>query len=1043
MTESTRGCADTLSGDLMEGEVLAEKYRLVRILGSGAMGQVYEAEQIGLGRSVAVKLMRVALLGDPISRARFETEALAASRVNHPNAIAIFDFGVTCDGVPYLVMEQLAGKPLSELLAETPMTPRRAMLVAVQVLAALEEAHSCRVIHCDLKSENICVDTLRDGRDFVKVFDFGIARILDRPRQDAKVSGTPEYMAPEQIRGEASLPAVDLYAVGVILYEMIVGRTPFAGGSMSEVLQRHLNEPPPRPDALVPSCPPMLSQIILRALEKSRQQRFPDAASMRAALEEALAAAETGAEQTACPACGWRTSRQARFCPMCGAGHRPEAVSVPASSDQAEPAAESEPRATRSTRRTRLAHIAWRTLTPLTNRSAELDRVVTFARGGDIACTAAIVGPPGIGKSRLMVEAACQLSSCGAIFVTAPDPSGCQRPWYPVVTMLEAMLEVTANPAVEDVARAAARCGLPERDAPALALLFGLPSPLDGLELAVRRREVHAAARRALTALGARFERLVLAFLDMDRYDAPSRRLVESLALSLAGTNVRLLVTARQAEAAPPGALVMPLGSLEPDDALALFLASTNRESAGSLSAAAVHELTAGSPAAIEHLAGWYLLGHRLADAPTRLVDLVAARLGHLTAAERRILQGIAIHGQVAQRAVLQDAIADVDPEGEALRSLVASGLVAEDGTDLAIVSSVVAEVVAACTPADVRQRLARDALAILGDRAPLAVAAELSSWAGDLTASFDRYLAAGDDAVVRLDDPGAAQHYWRAITTARRLLAAGEGGADQRFVDAALRLADVLRYTGELRLATGCLDEAEACDMTPQQRAGFARARARIALATGNAAAARDELQRALGLGYRTGDRDFLCETYIDVGAALVKLGDIPAAVRELTEAVNAVTLGVGLREAAGPTRLWLLGLRLAELHFQEGDARSALRVARDTLAHAERAGSPGAEGRAHALLAAVLESQGDTALALDHRTRALAKLRALGDRRTTAELLIAWARCTMKRAPAEEASRSPDAQYAFDLAGRLAEEVGWHEGVALALSAAGSASS
>jgi tetratricopeptide (TPR) repeat protein len=1041
MTKRTGGCGDTLSLDLMEGQVLAERYRLVRILGSGAMGQVYEAEQIGLGRSVAVKLMRIALLGDPDSRARFETEALAASRVNHPNAIAIFDFGVTSDGVPYLVMEQLAGRPLSELLAETPMTPRRAMLVGLQVLAALEEAHSCRVIHCDLKSENINVDTLRGGRDFVKVFDFGIARLLDQPRQDAKVSGTPEYMAPELIRGAEPSPAVDLYAVGVILYEMLVGRTPFAGNSMPEVLHRHVHEPPPRPDGLVPDCPAALSEIILRALEKVPEHRFPDAASMRAALEEVVAGLENGAEQATCPTCGWRTGRQARFCPMCGAAHRPEAASTPQRAEPAEPAPEREPqRATRSTRRTHLTCIAWRPATPLTDRSEELDRIVTFARGGERACTAAIVGPPGIGKSRLVLEAASQLSTSGAVFVTAPDPSGCQQPWYPVLAMLEAILELPARPSVEDVARAAARCGLPERDAPGLALLFGLPSPLDGLELAVRRREVHATARRALTALGARFERL-LTFLDVDRYDAPSRRLVEALALSIDGTNVRLLVTARQAQAVPPGALVLSLRGLEPADALQLFLARIDREIADPPSPAAVHDLTAGSPSAIEHLAGWYLLGHQLADAPTRLVDLVAARLGHLTAAERRVLQGIAIHGQVAPREVLQKTIADVDPAGDALRTLVARGLVAEDGADLAIVSSFVAEVVAACTPADVRQGLARAALEVLGDRAPRAVAADLSSWAGNLTASFEHYLAAGDDAVVRLDDPGAAQHYWRAIATARRQLASGESGADQRFVDAALRLADVLRYTGELRLAAGCLDEAKACEMTLAQRAVFARARARIALAAGDAGGAREQLRGALGLGYRAGDRDFLCETYIDIGAALVKLGDMPAAIRELTEAVNAVTLGIGLREAIGPARLWQLGLRLAELHFQAGDARSALRVARDTLAHAERARSPGPEGRAHALLAAVLESQGDTALALDHRTRALAKLRALGDRRTTAELLIAWARCTLKRTPAEEASRSPDAKYAFDLAGRLAEEVGWHEGVALASDGAGPA--
>src|SRR5215813_1988979 len=289
---------DTLSLEAMAGTILEDKYRLIRVLGSGAMAHLYEAEQIRLGRSVAVKIMRVALVSDKRSVERFRTEALAASRINHPNAIAIYDVGVTRDGVPYMVMEHLRGTTLAQALADRPFAVERIVSVGAQILSALEEAHGCGVIHRDLKSENVVLEARRDGSDFVKVLDFGIAAFVGSA--DQSIVGTPEYMAPEQIRGEPPLPATDIYAMGIMLYEMVTGRTPFAGVALSALLERHLTETrlPPSRSA---SCPPPLDAVSLKALEKQTRKRFADAREMRAAL-----LATSGSAARACPGCGER-----------------------------------------------------------------------------------------------------------------------------------------------------------------------------------------------------------------------------------------------------------------------------------------------------------------------------------------------------------------------------------------------------------------------------------------------------------------------------------------------------------------------------------------------------------------------------------------------------------------------------------------------------------------------------------------------------------------------------------------------------------------
>ena len=268
------------------GRVLDDKYRLRGCIGIGGSGAVYKADQITLGRTVAVKILNDDLTRDARLVKRFQDEALAASRLNHPNTVSIIDYGQTSDGLLYLVMEHLRGPTLTHLIAkEHPLPPARVLAIVDQILAGVEEAHLAGVIHADLKSDNIIVEQRRTGQDTVKVVDFGIARLVNSPREgeDRSISGTPEYMAPELIGGAPPSVATDLYAVGIVAYEMLTGQTPFVGGSAIDILSRQLKLEP-RPPGKVVAVAPAIDELVMTALAKRPTERFADAAAMRAAI---------------------------------------------------------------------------------------------------------------------------------------------------------------------------------------------------------------------------------------------------------------------------------------------------------------------------------------------------------------------------------------------------------------------------------------------------------------------------------------------------------------------------------------------------------------------------------------------------------------------------------------------------------------------------------------------------------------------------------------------------------------------------------------
>lgn len=260
------------------GRVIAGRYRLESRIGEGGMGIVYRARHVLIDRVVAVKLIRPDLRGETHLRAWMLREARAANRVDHAHIIDIHDIGETDDGELYLVMEYLVGTPLSNELAKGPLALSRGVDVLEQMGAALSRAHDLGVVHRDLKSDNILL-TARGGRkDFVKILDFGLAALAHDPRLAPKgaVFGTPEYMSPEQARGEQAGPQSDLYALGVLFFEMLTGQLPFKASDRETLLEMQRTAPAPRPTSVKKDCSPVAEKIVLRLLEKDPRKRYRD-----------------------------------------------------------------------------------------------------------------------------------------------------------------------------------------------------------------------------------------------------------------------------------------------------------------------------------------------------------------------------------------------------------------------------------------------------------------------------------------------------------------------------------------------------------------------------------------------------------------------------------------------------------------------------------------------------------------------------------------------------------------------------------------------
>ncbi len=290
------------------GHTLAGRFRLTGVLGEGAMATVYRGAQDAEPRDVAVKVMHAELAIDPTFARRFRREARAAAMLKHHSTVQIIDYGVD-DKVAYIAMELLRGRDLFDTLTrERRLSEARTAKILIEVCDVLVTAHDMHIVHRDLKPENIMLLPNKDGTERVKVLDFGIAKLLDKEPKEADsdasnnppesgmvssalttvgvIVGTPEYMSPEQCRGEGVDKRSDIYSCGILLYQLITGRLPFTGDSIVDIALQHIRTPAPKPSDFVPFVHAGLETIIMTALEKWPAQRQQSAAELKSALEK-------------------------------------------------------------------------------------------------------------------------------------------------------------------------------------------------------------------------------------------------------------------------------------------------------------------------------------------------------------------------------------------------------------------------------------------------------------------------------------------------------------------------------------------------------------------------------------------------------------------------------------------------------------------------------------------------------------------------------------------------------------------------------------
>ncbi|MBW2685656.1 MAG: protein kinase, partial [Deltaproteobacteria bacterium] len=817
------------AADPLVGRVVGGSYLLQEVVGVGGMGRVYKAEQSTLGRTVAVKVIHPHLLGDEQTVARFYQEARASSRLNHPNSVSIIDFGRTDDGILFLAMEFLSGKDLALVMHEEgPLAVDRVCNILVNTLDALGEAHELGIVHRDLKPENIILRPLRSGDDLVKVVDFGLATIVGKESSITKpglVCGTPDYMSPEQGRGDGVDGRGDIYALGVVLFELLAGHLPYIDDTPTRVVLRHLNDPVPDPREANPgrNIPDRLAEVTMKALAKDANDRFQLARDMQAALRGALEDMRVRrASVTPCPTCGAPASLAQNFCGECGgrlAGPEPSLGS------------------NRSLRPSFYPPLG--SQRSFVGREEELGLIREYRHAAAQGVHwVHVFGEPGVGKTRFLTEIAEVAAAEGDVVIGAGAHStGAPVPYSAIRTILAELLEVDDA----ELARIAGRgdelgsvlagAGVDEVMNPAGLLGGGGRSRTgavaEALACAVRRARGRASSGRVMLIVD-----------DLSHCDGLTQRTVIELARVL-GSEPVLLVTAGDHDRGVLANEMMPLEGLDSEEAERFLAGSFHLRLVSGL-----HKIaeSVGGKVLPLHLEQLEALGVSPDDGPVpRMADAIAQRIERVEVEAQRLLQSAAVLGRTCDLDTLRAVSGNEELVG--LDELAGNSLVRLDGSKVSIVHPFIADLVAASIPAEARRALHRRAYEVLSElRAPQEVRAAHAYRGVDPVTSLVVLEKAGDASMARGDHIGAVLEYRRALELARReTLESGDTVYDVAIATFSRKLGQALARSGDAAGADGVL--REALDLTMPQSAD----RAKMLLSLGQIAARRDRPRDAM----------------------------------------------------------------------------------------------------------------------------------------------------------------------------------------------------
>lgn len=863
--------APATTDDPLIRRTLPGGYTILELVGVGGMGRVYRAEQKALGRTVAVKVIHPHLLHDESASVRFITEARAASALNHPNSVGVIDFGKTEDGLLYLVMEYLRGRDLARIAYEEgPLPFRRIISVLRQVLAALAEAHHLGIIHRDLKPENIILERLRSGTDFVKVVDFGLAKMREGTRartitSPGIVCGTPDYMAPEQGRGDPIDARSDLYAVGVILFQLLTGRLPFEADSPTQVVLMHLTIPAPDPRQVAPEreIPLPIVEVTLKALSKEPNDRYADADELSEALEIAQLEIDSpgrsspvpSAGTVPCPACGAPVPRSQKFCGECGVRIGGANVSMPA-------ARASE----RVSVRPSLHPSAPRLPLPLTGRDGDLAWLE--GRRAELRASlvaARIVGESGMGKSRLLREFLATASVAGDVVVEAgPDPWWAEVGYYTVRHAIGSLAGLPPDGGEErewvGASREAVR-GLME--------VFGRVEAVSSAISADERRYTAAEALRwAMTraAVLAGRHKVILAIEDLHQIDGASRNALFDVLAEPPLAPVLLVAT--HPPTFDPG---------WPDDLPVRVLSGFTTAAATQLARGVEAGRTASEPPGsivplyVDQLVRLTMEGG--GDPPSRVADLVAMRIERLGTVARRILQALSVLGDEVDPKDLHALVDDAAPNrkvsgsfeadlAHGITELVAAAMIERSPRGLRHTHPLSREIASAGIPAAVRREMHARAARVAQQKGwPIEVRAVHQLFAQDAFEALFLLEQVSDRALARGDALGAVHVLHRGLELARREMVRGELDDPMRAVLIFSRkLGEALARAGNLADADGVLREAlDLAGPSGHDRARVLRELANVAYHRERSREALGYLREALEHAARSGAHDLV----------------------------------------------------------------------------------------------------------------------------------------------------------------------------------------
>ena len=849
------GTVTDRKGDAFVGQTLPGGYHILDLISVGGMGRVYRAEQSVLGRTVAVKIIHPHLLADENAALRFLTEARAASQLNHPNSIAVYDFGRTPQGQPYLVMEFLKGKDLARVVHEEGLLPLpRIVNVLTQVLSALSDAHDLGIIHRDLKPENVILEPLRRGGDFVKVLDFGLAKLRADARAPTGVTspgivcGTPDYMAPEQGRGDPIDGRSDLYSVGIMLFQLLTGRLPFEADSPTQVVMMHLTVPPPDPRELarhrhIPDC---FAEVVFKALRKEAAARYQDAIEFSDGLKEALALAEshppvvrgsllpTPSVQpnatVTCNHCGLVVPA-GRYCIECSA-RLPTDSQPPVQSGRVQ--------------------------LPLVMLDRDEDwqwLTLRFESSARELAAGRLVAEAGAGKSRLIHEFLRHVEAQGALVViTGPDPSWAEIPNF-------ALNDTIQQLGVVDSDTLSRQTG----DSMPPPALFGLQEVLetplsteDHREALERRLARVEALRWAICKAYERFapERIVLAVDDLHRIDAPSRDAIADLVSDR--LDVPLLVLCCH-----PPTFDASWSARHP----ARVLGGISMASAKRLLQSAHAEIPPSAlsgdfvlPLFVDQLLRFSQEGG--IDPSPRLADLVAQRIDVLPPEARRALQAIAMMGDRVDPALLAEFVPKTDDLTSAVQLLEQRGMLWVADGQLNIDHPLLREVVIAAIPAAVRRELYARTLAVSErQHTALETRAQLAYYAEDSVKAMLLLEQVAEGAAMRGDARAEILALRRGLELARKEISRGElDDPLQAVLIFSRKLGAALTRSGDFSDAEGILREAlDYATPSSSERARLLGALAHVARGRDRASEAIGYIDKAIEAALYSGAQDLV----------------------------------------------------------------------------------------------------------------------------------------------------------------------------------------